>query len=204
LSVALKERRSLQIWGVGTVAIVISGSLWFVRGRSSHGFSWKEYSGFMGIILLGLFCSIVFVATNRAMIRFSSRMSDLPKLILTLLINVFLGFLCIAPILWGVYDLWGVYHHNDSRSPWLPLFTFSFWASGASLFTSLSALSIVIVMLIALVHRVLWPFVERPIYAVARHSIVRKPALLQSIALVLLTWALPVWNTFWAAIGKIH
>ena len=78
-----------------------------------------------------------------------------------------------------------------------------FFVSAANLFTALSALSIVFVMLIALLHRLLWPAVERPVYAIARHGVARKPVVLIPISLMLLTWAIPAWRPFWEVVGKL-
>jgi hypothetical protein len=60
----------------------------------------------------------------------------------------------------------------------------------ANFSTELILLTFLIVLVLALVHKILWPVLGRLVYALARHRIVHKPAVMAAIGLLCLFAAL--------------
>jgi sensor histidine kinase YesM len=78
------------------------------------------------------------------------------------------------------------------------------WSISASnLITALLASGMVLIMLLALLHRIFWPFLSRPIYAMTRYGIIKNQKILLTMSLMLLTWAIPAWKPFWTILGKV-
>jgi len=139
---------------------------------------------------VGCACDIVFVALNRSLFRFGARLSSGIPIVGLLGANLLIGSLYAAP-----YWYWWYIYTIDPPG-------FLFRVSSANLLAVCCALSIVGVMLMALVHRVSWPVLSRPIYSIARRQLVQQPKLLISVAIVLLAWAIPAWKPFWEFLGK--
>lgn len=191
----LHTQFSIRLWQVlTTMFLLLLSFLFYVVSASGYGvFEWRAAIAVATFTTFAVLCDILFVAANRLIVRFSSGLSSLKQLLVMLLVNVVLGVLYVAPLKAG-------FRQGGFGGRWGELV---FFVSATNLFTALSALSIVFVMLIALLHRLLWPTVERPVYAIARHGVARKPVVLIPISLMLLTWAIPAWRPFWEVVGKL-
>lgn len=188
LAAALPKRIAIEFLG-GVSAFFIG---YLANGLFKHP-KWEFYytTWFAGAVLAGSACGVAFVAINRIVFRFSARLNKGTTIILVLTANLLIAAAYAIPYLywWYIYTI-------------LPP-GFIFVVSSTNLLAVSCALSIVIVMLIAFLHRLFWPIVSRPMYAMARREVVRKPKLLLAIAIVLLSWALPGWKAFWDFVGKL-
>jgi len=72
----------------------------------------------------------------------------------------------------------------------------------ASLFPAITALIIVLLMLAALLHRILWPILARPVYAVYRRGVIKQSKLLGTVGILSLSFAWPN-NPLILLIGKL-
>jgi hypothetical protein len=73
----------------------------------------------------------------------------------------------------------------DSLTLFLVALTISNLAAG------LAGTASVVVAVIMLIHRLLWPIVSRPLYAVTKYGLIKRPKLLASFGLLLLSFSLP-------------
>jgi hypothetical protein len=186
LSITATRPPYIQLWMIGVNVLIVAELVWLFKSADL-----RQFLGQTIVLLIALLCDIIFIAVNRAIIQFSSTLSNFTQLVIMLLINILLGAIYICPI-------------------WVPiLFSYrpfgaiGFYVATTNLFTTLSAFSIVIMLAIALAHRLAWPLVERPIYAIVRHEAVRKPVRLLSLAFLVLTWAIPAWEPFWDVMAKL-
>jgi hypothetical protein len=155
---------------------------------------WGERDQIFVIIALigGIACDLCFVAINRAIIRFSLRLETTTQIVTMLGCNLAIAFIYVAP-LWLYPEFSASFSVKD----------FASGIASTNLITALLAFAIVALMLAAVLHRLFWPVLNRPIYAIARRQLVRKPALLLSVAVLLLTWAFPAWKPFWEELGHL-
>lgn len=180
----------LRLW-IRIAAIVIIGLL-NVHLLNVNLFTlWTGYVIFIGSVVLGICCDVLFVLMNRSIGKTSSGMERLPQILLMILLNIILGILYVAPLTW-----------LDSSREAVAIQSILALIATTNIFTSLSAFAIVIVMIVAIVHRILWPIIQRPIYAIEKHEIFRKPTILLPASVMLLTWAIPAWKPFWELIGN--
>jgi hypothetical protein len=75
----------------------------------------------------------------------------------------------------------------------------------SNLIAGLAGLGFVVVALAMLVHRLLWPLVSRPVYACAKYGLIKRPKLLASIGIMLLTFSWPPVGTALAKLwSQVH
>lgn len=155
---------------------------------------WTNLSDLMFVVIAlagGIACDVCFVAINRAIIRFTTRLETTTQIATMLACNMIIAFIYVAP-LW-LYPLASGFSLKDLANG----------IASTNLITVLLAFALVALMLVALLHRFFWPVLSRPIYAIARRELIRKPALLLSVAVILLTWAFPAWRPFWEELGHV-
>ena len=145
---------------------------------------------FASAVLVGCICDIAFVAANRIAFRFGAGLNRLRAIVLVLGLNLLIGGLYAAPFLYWWYI------HTISPPGFL------FIVSTTNLLAVCCALSVVSILVAAVLHRVFWPTLSRPLYAVVRRGLVRQPKVLVVVAVVFLTWAIPAWKTFWELIAR--
>jgi hypothetical protein len=147
------------------------------------------------IIAAAVSCDVVFIALNRAILQFTAQRNSSSQIAALLVCNGLVAFGYMAPYLLMDFDPFFGSTTGVQAVIWLISIT--------NLFTVLLASGMFIVMLVALLHRVFWPFLSRPLYAMARYGLIRNQKLLLTVSLVLLAWAVPAWKTFWEVVGKI-
>ncbi|HEY6249638.1 MAG TPA: hypothetical protein VI685_06730, partial [Candidatus Angelobacter sp.] len=196
-SIMIKGKKAVAIWSCSVIAIstlIFLGSLGWVFngdiGWTNTDMSWDFSSGGVGWILTvfgaGIACDILFVALNRAIIRFTARLNGSVQIIAMLIANCAIATLYMAP-----YWLWPL-RIVTRLSP--IYYQIANLTAATNFITSLLACSIILMMAIALLHRVSWSLVSRPIYAISQFKVARKPGLLLPASIVLLAWALPAWE----------
>ena len=139
---------------------------------------------------IGLLSGIVFVMLNRVVIRISLHIA-----------NGFYVVLAANLIVTMVYL--NLFYRFDGFKLPKSVNSLVGFVGATNLMSGLVALSVVAVMVFILLHRLFWPFLSRPIYAIVRHNVVRKPTLLLSIAVILLTWSIPAWMPFWEIVKRL-
>lgn len=138
--------------GIGAIAFGIA----MLAGGLSIGYAFLTV-----LAAVGVACDVVFVAINRFILRVGARMNYTLEIVLMLVLNIALGGAYISPLM---------FVRSLERSEWGSV---AVLVAETNLFTTLLASLIVLMMSVALLHRVVWPFLSRPIYAIARHGVVR-------------------------------
>lgn len=203
ISVLMKTRKSLAIWLSLTTIITIPGFFLSRPVISSGNLSREAFQDFdlvagpviefLIIVTAGIICDLIFVALNRAIIRRAALLNGNLQIVLMLILNCLVAMLYVAPLwIWSLSD-----------SDPITVRDLVILISSTNVITALLATSVVAIMAVALLHRFFWPFVSRPIYALARFQVARKTTLLLSLAIALLTWAVPPWASLLAKIKGI-
>jgi hypothetical protein len=187
-SIAIMRTLPLRIWAGCSLMILVELFLW---ARRPMGWDGSDQILVAVAVIGGIACDLSFIVINRAMIRFAARFQTTTQIIAMLACNLVIAFIYLAP-LW-LYPLPSGLSPRDIANA----------IASTNLITALLAFSVVALMLVALVHRIFWPLLSRPIYAISRHQLVRKPALLLSVSVLLLTWAVPAWKAFWEEVGRL-
>jgi hypothetical protein len=153
-------------WGVIPAALLsISGFLVFVfrtRGPRSTFYG----IGLVALIFISsLFCDLVYIALTRYVLRRISGIDSIPEILLMILINL----LALAiPVLGPIYV-------GTALSKYAP-------QAGATVLMSLifnfidflAGFAALIVALLLLLHRLLWPAIQRPLYAICRFAPIKE------------------------------
>jgi hypothetical protein len=177
-------RETLWIWGLAvfaTLALPIArlfDTLILIRG---HTFA----LGFLGLTIfisgISFGCDVLFIALTRWMLRNASRTTELPKIVGIILIDCLLGIvLAVVPFMFGVLAFISVAKFKWSTS--LGIASFYVMFGSALNFVDVIACSVfLILMLLILLHRLIWPVVERPLYAFARYGVIKNKKLLWTL-----------------------
>lgn len=139
----------------------------------------------------GVICDVLFIMINRSLLKSAGRVKSGVSATLIVVCNVALGILYMLPYFLSQSNVIG--------EGWDLIAAIS----ATNMITALVASAIVVVMIAALAHPLFWGLINRPIYAMAQRGVVRRPALLLSVAIMMLTWAFPAWRPFWDWIAKI-
>ena len=204
-SILIKTRRATIAWAS---TVIVTGVLVFLISlplalsfASSLGevlqywrrADWTAFLNFPGIFIAGIACDILFVALNRWIIKLSIPLKSSFQILLMVTANCVIAIAYTAPA-W----LW-----PPSFADTTTIYDYANIIADTNLITAFLACSIVLIMLISLLHRAFWPLVSRPVYAIARFEVMRKPVLLLSTSILLLAWAIPGWQPFLAKLKGI-
>jgi len=154
----------------------------------AYQLSFKDVVSGSAGYLLGALSVIGSIALTRWSLRVASRVHNVAFLAAIIGGNVLLAATLLSPLLIA-FLVPSFFVRGPGRTlPSGPL-KFLFSTSGTTLFAAALAVVVVLVLLAALVHRVLWPVMSRTIYAVHRHGLVQ-PKLLRAVgcACLLLAW----------------
>jgi hypothetical protein len=134
-------------------------------------------------------------ALIRWSVRLASCLSNSPALIAVMLANVVFGAALAGPLVYVV--LYSVPVLGPSLRALVAI-------SLTSLFTALAAFAVVLVLLGALVHRLVWPVISRPLYAAHRYGLISQHKFVTALGASCLLMAWPN-NVLAKAIAKaIH
>jgi hypothetical protein len=133
------------------------------------------------ILALGfsLFCDLSYIAVTRWMLRRVSKIDRVYEIVFEIVVNLLvLALLLLAPIFLGVY----VFKYLPT--PGIIMFL-SFLLNSIDIVAGFAAL---ILALMLLLHRLLWPMIQRPLYAIQRFTPLKNKRLLwtMGISLILL------------------
>jgi hypothetical protein len=117
-----------------------------------------------GIIPFGVACDFLFIVLTRLMLAYAAHSNSFLKIATLGIGNAFL-----AAVLVGVpiYNWVWSYDHHLLTPVSVPLAFLGFSNS----LDALVSLSLLIIAVIMLVHRLFWPIIERPVYALFRHHV---------------------------------
>jgi hypothetical protein len=184
------ERLWMRIWGLVllvSVAIPTVQVLRFVKLLWGYG-SVLRITAFL-IFLLGFsfVCDVFYIALTRWMLRIASAATRLPRIIGIILLNLLLGaFLVLGPAYLGLKA--AVYTARFNGPSFFGVAGVMFVVLGGAVNSvDLIACSVFLAfMIFILLHRLVWPVIERPLYAFARFGIIRRKRLLWAAALALI------------------
>lgn len=206
-----KKRRVLgRLWltGVAILTFVAFVSMdvvdWFNLPFKMHGSGTEVYAGvqpsveamyYLLFIVLTIGCDWLFIAATRWLLRKGSKFDSTARILALTLGNVLLScFLVIFPIglAWG-FDAFTQIIWSHSMVQTIVDFVSSsnahqaFFATlGASNVLDGMVACIFFILLIALLmHRLFWPSLQRPVYALASRGIVRRRRLFFAIGMIL-------------------
>jgi len=182
----------LRYAGVALVMLSIITTLgyaFFVPPAESVGISIFSTLG----IMVGALAMICSVALTRWSLGLASKTSNPATIFAVVLANIVLAVSLVGPMLVGVFadrifPRWpGLAKHLVVR--WRHM-DFVFGASGTTLFAAALALVVVLVLLSALLHRIVWPAISRTIYAAHRYGLV-KPKWFRKLGIACLIFSWP-------------
>lgn len=161
-----------------------------------------EVFQYLGPLIAGSLCDVLFVAFSRWLLRRSATLPNVSGLVLFALLNVATGTLLVS----GLFLPLLLRRRYSGLAQVIKTHS-ALWASVATisatnLFSASVAFFAVALMIAALLHRLLWPVISRPVYAILQHELVKKPKLLLSAGLSLLMAGLPN-NPILKLIGRL-
>ncbi len=156
-------------------------------------------------ICLGIASDIAFIAITRRTLRWGSQLESFFRIFTLILLNCFLALvLSLGPALIGFGTAFVITGHSSTipgQEPYpdnytiapfsLPIFAqaiqqIGFIASLSNVITALSATIFILLAFILLAHRLFWPLIERPVYALQRLGIARRSKFLGSLGIILI------------------
>lgn len=143
------------------------------------------------LIVVGLLCDVVFVVVNRFLVRASSKQTTAFYVIGILIINLMIAAAYALPIYWF-----------DGFGGLLSIKTAMAFVAATNLTSCLFAFAVVLWMGFMLLQRSFWPFISRPIYAIARHKVIQQRKLMLTLAIIMLAFGIPAFGRFFEMLGK--
>jgi hypothetical protein len=146
--------------------------------------------GFLAVVA-SFICDIAFIAITRQTLRWCSHMARFVSIVLVILINCLIAIVfLIGPAALYRADSQMVLHDPTpdqlQRSNW---FIVGSVFAGLNTVDALAASVFVILALVALTHRILWPVLGRTLYALQGIGIARRRNLMATLGILLLTHA---------------
>lgn len=183
-------------WAVLLSAVVKAPIAYRVAGLPlSEVFSTKLLSRnvlFTLGISVGIVCDLLFLAFSRRMLRWNSGALSFSILCLAALLNFVFAFVILFAPAWSHI---GLEASRERGGSWFLLGRVIWYAVTSNLFIAIVALGFFTLGLTVVLHRALWPVLERPIYALQRLGIAKRSKLLGSlgVALVFASTGGPSW-----------
>jgi hypothetical protein len=147
------------------------------------------------IYVIAILIAIGFVSLTRWSLRLASQLSNTPRLIAIILANVVLGAALVAPVAYVEpryrASVFGARAGLSPGSHALAFLVFYYNISVTNLFTAVAAFTVLVVVLAALFHRLIWPAMSRPAYAAHRYGLIGQHKLLATIGASCLLMAWP-------------
>jgi len=176
-----KNRWVLTLWWtiIPTILLSISGFLVFVlktRGAQS------AFYGIGLVILLfisSLLCDLIYIALTRFILRRISGIDHIPEILFMIFLNL---LALVIPVLGPIYAGFELTKHGFPMAGAMVLVSFMF--NSIDFFAGLAALFLALLLLL---HRLFWPAVQRPLYAIYRFAPIKQKKWLVGIGIALLT-----------------
>jgi hypothetical protein len=166
-------------WPILFMAFFPAFPKWAVFPASAKFLAWQGY--YEGVtILIGVVCDFLFIALTRVMLARAAESNSFIKIA-----GLAVGNACLATLLF-IAPLVGSFQLALSPPAWLAANTL--YLVGASNFLdALVSLTWFLIAILMLFHRLFWPLIERPVYALFRHRIFseqKKLVFLSGVALL--------------------
>ena len=146
---------------------------------------WEPEFMFVPLVAIsgGLACDVLAIFAIRWLLRVSSAVKSIWKLVGLLLLDVCMGFSLVGPVLLIRYNF---------KAGWREVVANAGMAIAASnLITGLMCALTIALLLLAFLHRLVWPVVSRPIYAAQRRGLLRHPRLITAVSAACFLFAWP-------------
>jgi hypothetical protein len=155
------------------------------------------------IYVIAILSVVGFVALTRWSLRLASQLSSAPGLITIILANVALSASLLSPLIFVELLPYhtSVFGSRVGQSLISQFLTFFYSISVTNLFNAALPVVVVLLLLAALLHRLVWPVISRPVYAAHRHGVITQHKLLTALGALCLGLAWPH-NILVKAIGK--
>jgi hypothetical protein len=183
---------------LGFVVLAVATSIEAIGLRGSlavYQASFGEIAFGLLFYVIGILSGIVFIALTRWSLGVASHLSSTPSIMAIILANGVLGAalvssLAFVELLPYHVSVFGprVGRSLISRPHGFLIFLYN--VATTNLFTALLAFLVVLLLLTALIHRIVWPVISRPVYAAHRHGLIAQHKLLTAIgaSCLLLAW----------------
>jgi hypothetical protein len=136
----------------------------------------------IAVFSVGIACDVLFVALNRAILRFSEQVNSIGQIIFLLICNLLLAVGYLTPFVLINVSL--VSHESEFQE--------TIWAiSATNAVTALLASGMVFLTLTAFLHRAFWPLLSRPVYSLAQNRVLRNSKFLVAAGLMCLHLGYP-------------
>lgn len=186
---AFIQKKELWLWGMAVFASTV-----IPFGRVFDLFALKVgYSLTFGVSTFVVFIfsvslafDVLYIALTRWMLRKAAESARLFKIIGVIALNCALGvFLGIGPIILGLIAL--TIDVKLSGPTWFGVASIGVMlGSLLNLVDILACSAFLLVLIFILLHRLVWPLIERPLYACARFQVIKNKKLLWTAGLVLI------------------
>jgi hypothetical protein len=144
---------------------------------------------------LGIMSDMLFIVLTRRLLRWSAGLQSFYKITAVVFLNCLVAFVLVCPLFLFTWIARLLVTLTPLNLVPVTVFVLIFVAAANS-FTALTALFFVVLALIMLVHRLFWPVLERPIYALQRVGIARRSKLLGIIGIILMGLSLGIQPTW--------
>lgn len=198
----LKDRLPRKIWFL-SVALLCIVSFWGMYASNWFG---EIFSGASPIrelrydaafLLLTILCDTLFVVATRWLLRRASSLHSVARILGTVLGNIGVAtLLVLIPLIeplrsGGDLNLWNARHdlvHLFERQAAVDTSgnIFLLTLAGSNLFDAAVAFAFVGLFLMMLLHRLLWPVLQRPVYSIAKGDLTRRRKLFLVLGTILL------------------
>jgi hypothetical protein len=134
------------------------------------------------------------------MLRQASELTKLAKIVGIILVNILLGvILSVGTLALVVFQKFRHYH--------MPMQHLAFRMAILNLIDVLACLVFVVLMILVLVHRAIWPLIERPLYACARYGVIKRKGLLWALGMALVVGPnndIAIWQWLIGKLSTVH
>jgi hypothetical protein len=133
------------------------------------------------VVLLGVPVDFLFIVFFRWVLKRVAQLSRFWAIVLYLIATCCVAALLIGPFFLNFSGRWSLFEHADIVG----------FVSATTLVDALCLLLLISIMLLLLAHRLVWPFMERLVYAVNRKQLIKNTKLLGALGTMLLLYAFP-------------
>jgi hypothetical protein len=158
-------------------------------------FTSREFFYYFTFVFLTIASDTLFIAATRWLLRVSAKLRSNLTIIVLMLVNVALACLLVVfPVseAWGLKSVAAIIssgHAVDAANHYASLSntkqSFLATLAGSNLLDGLVACAFFLVLLVLLLHRLVWPIVQRPIYALATRDVMHRRKFFFALGLVL-------------------
>jgi len=178
---------------VGASLLILGGLLALVASGVARGYH-MSFGGLLSALLgyaIGVLIVIASVTLIRTSLSLAAKTSSLAWIVLLTAADLMLAALLVSPLLIaGFAAKFGTVCAICVKAVRWPGMVYLYSLSGTTLLAASLALTVFLVLIAAVIHRIVWPFTSRIIYAAHRHGLVI-PGWLKSRGSACLVFAWP-------------